>query len=282
MSARTWTSPDAVSRQRWSGHRGSGVRPDAILAVLMSDLPMTFADPGLTARLAASLDVEGKIPRALEALGPVGGRDVLLVDGEGGLRAGQLAGLGARVAIVSGADPAALVAVPEASADAVVACWTAFRADDGGWLAAADRALRSGRSPARRARLRSRRRLATHGRPARVRRLEPSGWLVPAARLPDPGHPRLLDVRHARRGTGLPGRRLRTRRCDGRRHPSATRVSATTSRSTTGPAARPARRRHDRRRRLAAGGRLVAGRAGAGRLPRPPGGEVRSHRGAVC
>ncbi len=108
----------------------------------MSDLPMTFADPGLTARLAASLDVEGKIPRALEALGPVGGRDVLLVDGEGGLRAGQLEELGARVGIVSGADPAALVAVPEASADAVVACWTAFRADDGGWLAAADRALR--------------------------------------------------------------------------------------------------------------------------------------------
>ena len=58
---------------------------------------MTFADPGLTARLAASLDVEGKIPRALEALGPVADRDVLLVDGDGGLRAAQLESLGARV-----------------------------------------------------------------------------------------------------------------------------------------------------------------------------------------
>ncbi len=108
----------------------------------MADLPLTFADPDLTARLTASLDVEGKIPRALEALGPIGGRDVLLVDGEGGLRAGQLAGLGARVTVVSGTAPEALAAVPNASVDAIVACWTTFRADDADWLAVADRVLR--------------------------------------------------------------------------------------------------------------------------------------------
>lgn len=108
----------------------------------MSDLPVTFADPGLTARLAASLDVEGKIPRAIEALGPVADRDLLLVDGDGGLRADQLKSLGARVSILAGTDSSALAAVPPSSVDVVVACWSTFRADDAAWVAAADQALR--------------------------------------------------------------------------------------------------------------------------------------------
>ena len=43
----------------------------------MADLPIDLA-AGLAEQLARVLDVEGKIPRALEALGPVGGRDVVL------------------------------------------------------------------------------------------------------------------------------------------------------------------------------------------------------------
>ena len=62
----------------------------------MADLPIDLGD-GLAERLARILDVEAKIPRAIEALGPVGGRDVLLLDGAEGIRARQLAELGARV-----------------------------------------------------------------------------------------------------------------------------------------------------------------------------------------
>ena len=61
----------------------------------MADLPFDL-DAGLNEQLAGALDVEGKIPRALEALGPVAGRDVVLV-GPPGIRARQLTELGARV-----------------------------------------------------------------------------------------------------------------------------------------------------------------------------------------
>jgi hypothetical protein len=52
----------------------------------VADLPIDLED-GLAERLARALDVEAKIPRALEALGPVAGRDVLLLDGADGIRA---------------------------------------------------------------------------------------------------------------------------------------------------------------------------------------------------
>lgn len=106
----------------------------------MADLPINL--PGeLAGELARVLDVEGKIPRALEALGPVGGRDVVLVDPGGGLRARQLEGLGARVAAVDAGDLAGLAT---ASADAVVGCWSAFRGPGGPDVAQANRILRPG------------------------------------------------------------------------------------------------------------------------------------------
>ena len=46
----------------------------------VADLPLTLPDPYADALLGA-LDVEGKIPRALEALGPLAGRDVAVVGG---------------------------------------------------------------------------------------------------------------------------------------------------------------------------------------------------------
>jgi len=99
----------------------------------MADLPLEL-DAALTDRLARALDVEGKIPRALEALGPVADRDVLLLDGvEGGIRARQLADLGARVAITAdGAD----------STDVVIGCWSSFRGPSPAELADAERVLR--------------------------------------------------------------------------------------------------------------------------------------------
>jgi SAM-dependent methyltransferase len=108
----------------------------------VADLPVEL-DAGLSARLARVLDVEGKIPRALDALGPVGGRDVLVVDGSDGIRARQLADLGARVTRVDASDPARLGA-PESSADALVAFWSTFRGAPAGEVDEARRVLRPG------------------------------------------------------------------------------------------------------------------------------------------
>ncbi len=108
----------------------------------MADLPFELA-PGLSERLTRVLDVEGKIPRALEVLGPVGGRDVVLVDGAGGIRARQLTDLGARVSLVESSGPAPFAA-PDHSADVLVAWWSAFRGDAPDQIAHAERILRPG------------------------------------------------------------------------------------------------------------------------------------------
>jgi SAM-dependent methyltransferase len=97
----------------------------------------------LAARLAQALDVEGKIPRALETLGPMGGRDVALVDAPDGIRARQLTDLGARVTPVTSTGAARFDA-PDRSADAVVALWSSFRGTPSDEIAEAARMLRPG------------------------------------------------------------------------------------------------------------------------------------------
>jgi hypothetical protein len=106
---------------------------------LVADLPIGLSDQ-LGERLSRVLDVEGKIPRALDALGPVAGRDVILLDGADGIRAAQLRELGARVALVQ-AEASGFPA-PEASADVVIGMWSSFRGKADGEVAAARRALR--------------------------------------------------------------------------------------------------------------------------------------------
>jgi SAM-dependent methyltransferase len=108
----------------------------------VADLPIDLED-GLAERLARALDVEAKIPRALEALGPVGGRDVLLLDGADGIRSRQLAELGARVSFATADGPAGFGA-PDESADVVVSAWTPFRGFDRSEAAAVGRILRPG------------------------------------------------------------------------------------------------------------------------------------------
>jgi len=104
----------------------------------MADLPIEL-DAALAGTLAHALDVEGKIPRALEALGPVAGRDVVLVDGvPGGIRASQLEALGARVTV------GPLSTAASSSADVIVGCWTSFRGPAPDDVAAAARILRPG------------------------------------------------------------------------------------------------------------------------------------------
>jgi SAM-dependent methyltransferase len=130
---------------------------------LVADLPVDLPEE-VAARLLRSFDLEGKIPAALEALGPLGNRDVVLVDGAHGVRARQLAALGARLTVLErrgrlaelrsalagltgvkvSAGTAASLGLPDDSADAIVAHWSAYRAPSPGEVQEADRVLRSG------------------------------------------------------------------------------------------------------------------------------------------
>jgi SAM-dependent methyltransferase len=108
----------------------------------VADLPFPL-DPSLASTLARALDVEGKIPRALDALGPIGGRDVVVVGG-GEAEIQRLTALGGRLTNVDpyAGEGASRWPVPNGSADVVVASWSAFRGADQAELAEADRVLR--------------------------------------------------------------------------------------------------------------------------------------------
>ena len=120
----------------------------------MTDLPIALTGR-LAERLGRALDREAKIPGALESLGPIAGRDVLLLDGSSVWNAERLAESGARVTSITadelaGADPAGADR-PEAdhlladgSADVLVVAWSAFRDPTPAELAAAERLLRPG------------------------------------------------------------------------------------------------------------------------------------------
>lgn len=106
----------------------------------MSDLPLDLA-PDLATRLAAALDIEGKIARGLEALAPTAGRDVVVVDAPGAKATVELARSTARVVHVQLATPFAIDR-PDASADVVISLWSAFRGVSAAELAEVDRVLR--------------------------------------------------------------------------------------------------------------------------------------------
>jgi hypothetical protein len=103
--------------------------------------------PGaLDEQLAQVVDVEGKIPRAIDTIAPVSGRDVVLIAADDGRATAQLAELGARVTTIARlAEPNGVA--PE-SADVVVSLWTGFRgpgaADLATETAAAEHLLRPG------------------------------------------------------------------------------------------------------------------------------------------
>ena len=109
----------------------------------MSDLPVALPDP-LARRLAAALDVEGKIPRALDALGPLAGRDVAWVGSETGTLVDRLIAHGASVRPVPMGDTMGDASTPKPWADALVAAWSAFRGFDPGEMAEAGRIVRAG------------------------------------------------------------------------------------------------------------------------------------------
>lgn len=129
----------------------------------MADFPYAL-EPRLQQQLAVVIDAEGKIPRALGALGPLAGRDVVLVDGAAGIRARQVVGAGARLVVLApDADrpdsplqdlaregvtvrkgTARDTGLEPATADVLVACWSAFRGPDPDELGEATRVLRPG------------------------------------------------------------------------------------------------------------------------------------------
>jgi hypothetical protein len=97
----------------------------------------------LRAAVAGAFDPEGKLTRAIENLGPVAGRSVLLVDGSSRL-GHELQALGADVASLGGD---AWSTAGDASADVLVSCFDRFRgalAESSGDLAQAERVLRPG------------------------------------------------------------------------------------------------------------------------------------------
>jgi SAM-dependent methyltransferase len=131
----------------------------------VASLPFPNADASL--HLEPFIDVEGKLPATLEALGPIGERDVVLVDAAGAWQARQLLGLGGRVVAVAPPDRAEVlrrelspeiragavtisVGTPAASGlsggsvDAVVSFWSAFRGGSPEEVAEAERILRPG------------------------------------------------------------------------------------------------------------------------------------------
>ena len=105
----------------------------------MSDLPVTLS-PTSASTLLAALDREGKIDRALEELGPIADRDVLVI----GAGEAELARLGAAGARVSGLALTGTGSWPsaDASADTIVSAWSAFRGVGPAELEEADRVLR--------------------------------------------------------------------------------------------------------------------------------------------
>ena len=157
-----------------SAPRGGSAAISVILRVLWQIYRST-SGTGSPSDWPASSMSRRRSQGRLEALGPVGGRDVLLLDGADGIRARQLTELGARVPFAKADGPAGFDA-PDASADVVVSLWTSFRDRFTADVAAATTGPAAGRRAPRRPRLRPRRRVAPAWRPPRVRAVEPARW----------------------------------------------------------------------------------------------------------
>jgi hypothetical protein len=108
----------------------------------VADLPFDLPDP-LAQRLRAAADTEGKIVRALDALGPLAGRDAALIDVPAGPLRDRLLDTGLRPHDLAGSDPVRLD-LPDESVDAVVALWGGFEGVRAADIDEADRVLRPG------------------------------------------------------------------------------------------------------------------------------------------
>jgi SAM-dependent methyltransferase len=105
----------------------------------VSDLPLGLPGDGAAA-LRLALDQERKIDRALEALGPLSGRDVVVLDG-GDDELQRTSAAGARLTTIPVDVP---LGAADDSADVIVSRWTGFRAVESDAVDDADRVLRPG------------------------------------------------------------------------------------------------------------------------------------------
>jgi len=115
----------------------------------MPDLSSVIEPPALEAALLGAVDREGRIPAALDDLGPVAGRDVVILDAGRGFRERELAALGATVTTVRFEDPAdeaaalaLIAALPAECADTVVVPWSELAKPGSAFIVAADGLLR--------------------------------------------------------------------------------------------------------------------------------------------
>jgi hypothetical protein len=108
----------------------------------VADLPFQLPEP-LAQRLRAAVDVEGKIVRALDSLGPLAGRRVGFFDLPSGRLRDELRGAGIEGADLPLTEPLS-IDLPDGSLDALVSLWTGFRGVDDAALAEVDRVLAPG------------------------------------------------------------------------------------------------------------------------------------------
>jgi hypothetical protein len=108
----------------------------------VADLAFDIAAP-LAVRLREVVDVEGKLPRALLALGLPAAGDVALLGDPDGWQAARLAAAGIQVRGVSLAEPSRLE-LPDAGLDAVVSLWPGSPGVDPAAREEVDRVLRVG------------------------------------------------------------------------------------------------------------------------------------------
>jgi hypothetical protein len=108
----------------------------------VSDLPVSLPHD-LEGAFVGALDRAGKLIAAIDALGPIADRDVLVVDAFGGPIVTGLAEAGGRLTTVAPETPFRLP-VEDASTDVVVGLWSAFRGVDKREVADVNRVLRPG------------------------------------------------------------------------------------------------------------------------------------------
>src|SRR5687768_11376678 len=108
----------------------------------MSDLPVPLP-AALEPTFLAAFDPPGKLVAALEALGPVAERDVLVLDATRGPVLDGLVTAGARVVGEPARSPVRFDA-GDGSVDMVLGLWSAFRGVEAADVAEVDRVLRPG------------------------------------------------------------------------------------------------------------------------------------------
>jgi hypothetical protein len=100
----------------------------------VADLSIRLLDPDLRSRLLRALDPDARIPAALQALGPIADRDVVVLSPEGEPLTAQLLRLGGWIRGIPDPSTGLVGSIPDARADVLVAGWTGFRPGSPDWV----------------------------------------------------------------------------------------------------------------------------------------------------